>query len=182
MSQFEYVAIAVSLVLSFGVVRILNGFSHVLNGENRYWVHTLWVVVSLANFAVAWWGFWSASDVPAWHLGSFLAALMYPALLYVGAALLVPGDASRITRWRSHFYGVRRPLFLTYLVATVFALGVGIVAAEWSTLELLGGSIFTAIYTVGLVSRDERVHRTLVIVALATFVAMYVPAIYIASG
>ncbi|MCP4004295.1 MAG: hypothetical protein GY725_08875 [bacterium] len=93
MSQFEYVAIAVSLILSLGVARILNGISHALNGEHHYWVHTSWVLVSLANFAIYWWSFWDARNVASWHLGSFLAVLVYPALLYIGAALLVPGDS-----------------------------------------------------------------------------------------
>jgi hypothetical protein len=185
MSQFEYVAIAVSLVLSFGAVRILNGLSYVLNGEHRYWVHTLWVLVSLSNFSVYWWAFWAASDVLSWHLGSFLLALTYPALLYVGAALLVPGDASRVTEWREHFFDVRRPLFLTYLVATVLA-GTVIAMSEavggLSPAEMPGVYAWPAIYAVGLVAKDERVHRVLAIAATIAFLAMYGPAIYLGTG
>jgi hypothetical protein len=185
MSQFEYVAVAVSLVLSFGAVRILNGLSYVLNGEHRYWVHTLWVLVSLSNFAVSWWAFWAASDVPSWHLGSFLLALTYPGLLYVGAALLIPGDASKVTEWRSHFYEVRRPLFLTYLVATVLGGAVSATsgaAGSLSPTEMPGVYAYAAIYSAGLVSKDERIHRVLAVAATVAFLAMYGPSIYLGTG
>jgi len=185
MSQFEYVAVAVSLVLSFGAVRILNGLSYVLNGDHRYWVHTLWVLVSLSNFAVFWWGFWAASDVPAWHLGSFLLALTYPALLYIGAALLVPGDSNKATDWHAHFYDVRRPLFLTYLVATVLAgaaLATNGAPGSLSPTATPGVYVYAAIYSAGLVSRDERVHRVLALAATVAFLAIYGPSIYLGTG
>jgi len=184
MSQFEYVAVAFSLVLSFGAVRILNGLSYVLTGEHRYWVHTLWVIVSLANFATTWWSFWAASDVPTWHLGSFLVALLYPALLYVGAALLVPGDSSRVTQWRSHFYDVRRSMFLTYLLATILGgvvIGASGAASSLSPTEMPGVYSFAVIYSVGLGSKDERAHQVLAVVATVVFLAMYAPSIYLGT-
>jgi hypothetical protein len=141
--------------------------------------------VSLANFAVTWWSFWAASDVPTWHLGSFLVALLYPALLYVGAALLVPGDSSRVTQWRSHFYDVRAPLFLTYLLATI--LGGAVIrasgaAGSLSPTEMPGLYSFAVIYSVGLGTKNERVHQVLAVVAAVAFLAIYVPSIYLGSG
>ena len=118
---------------------------------------------------------------PSWHLGSFLLALVYPALLYVAAALLVPGDSNRVTQWHSHFYDVRRPLFLTYLVATALAMAIGVATDPSATGMIVGSSFYAAIYSAGLASKDERVHRVLAILAAVLFLAMYAPAIYLGT-
>jgi hypothetical protein len=129
--------------------------------------------------------FWTASDLPAWHLGSFLSALLYPVLLYVGAALLVPGDSGKRTQWRSHFYDVRRPLFATYLLATALA-GATLVASgvveSLSPTEMPGIYSYAAIYSAGLASKDERVHRVLAVAATVAFLVMYAPSIYLGTG
>ena len=51
MNLFEHVAVAFSMVLSFGVVRLLDGLRPALVPGRRYWVHALWLVQKLLNHA-----------------------------------------------------------------------------------------------------------------------------------
>ena len=45
MTQFEYVSVAVALVYSFAVARIVSALPAILAPDRRYWVHALWVVL-----------------------------------------------------------------------------------------------------------------------------------------
>ena len=75
MTLFEYLAVAVAVVLSFGAIRLLDGLPHVLARDRRHWVHTIWVVNVLWLHAQFWWVFWSYSGDVAWNYPKFLLAL-----------------------------------------------------------------------------------------------------------
>jgi hypothetical protein len=52
-SQFEYISVAVSLILAMGVTRLASGIAHVAQGSSRYWVHVLWCLMAAVNQAMA---------------------------------------------------------------------------------------------------------------------------------
>ena len=89
MNLFEHVAVAFSMVLSFGVVRLLDGLRPALVPGRRYWVHALWLVQKLLNHAFYWWGFLSFREGVAWTAASFLWILLVPGLLFLQATALV---------------------------------------------------------------------------------------------
>jgi hypothetical protein len=107
MTLFEYLAVSVSVVLSFGAVRLLDALPHTLSRDKRYWVHTIWVVNVLWFHAQFWWVFWSYNSDVLWSYPKFLLALTQPGLLYSLAVTLVSTNASTITSWHNHFYRVR---------------------------------------------------------------------------
>jgi len=88
MVLFEHVAVAFSMVLSFGVVRLLDGLRPAFVPGRRYWVHALWLVQKLLNHAFYWWGFLSFREGVAWTVASFLWMLIVPALLFLQATAL----------------------------------------------------------------------------------------------
>lgn len=180
MSQFEYVAIPVSLILTFGLARLLNAFPHVLVAPRTYWVHALWCSTALLNLLFFWWSFWSAHDAGAWTLGSYLLALVYPGLCYVGATILVPADPSAQADWHAYFFRIRKPLFTVAALAT--ALNHMIVAARQSLPYMnLGGLLsagFVALYMLGFFAAGERVQKTVVLANAGLVVAAYAPLIY----
>ena len=52
-SFFEYISVGVAFVLSFGVVRLLDGIPHALDRKKRYWPHSLWIAIKFLNhFAI----------------------------------------------------------------------------------------------------------------------------------
>ena len=47
MTHFEYIAVAISIVLSFAVLRLLDALPHVAAREKRYSIQALWVAMLL---------------------------------------------------------------------------------------------------------------------------------------
>ena len=111
MNLFEHVAVAFSMVLSFGVVRLLDGLRPALVPGRRYWVHALWLVQKLLNHAFYWWGFLSFREGVAWTVASFLWLLLVPSLLFLQATALVTTNPSAVDSWRDHFFGIRSWFF-----------------------------------------------------------------------
>src|SRR5205809_6242317 len=99
------------MVLSFGVVRLLDGLRPALVPGRRYWVHALWLVQKLLNHAFYWWGFLSFREGVAWTVASFLWILLVPGLLFLQATALVTTNPSAIDSWRDHFFGIRSWFF-----------------------------------------------------------------------
>src|SRR5437870_6289552 len=99
MNLFEHVAVAFSMVLSFGVVRLLDGLRPALVPGRRYWVHALWLVQKLLNHAFYWWGFLSFREGVAWTVASFLWILLVPGLLFLQATALVTTNPSAVDSW-----------------------------------------------------------------------------------
>ncbi len=180
MSQFEYVAIPVSLILTFGVARLLTGFPHVLIAGRIYWVHALWCATAILNLFFFWWAFWNASVAAEWTLGRYLWVLLYPALCYVGATVLVPIDAASEPSWREYYFRVRKPLFAVAAVSTSTTLGTLALfdpAPFWRPEVILTMS-FVALYIYGYSTAGEIAQRVIVLLNLAAVLAAYAPMIW----
>jgi hypothetical protein len=116
MSQFEFVMTVVSVFMSFGVVRLLDGLRSTLNADRRYWVHSLWVVIRLCSYVLLWWGSWSVREFENWNLLRFASWLVPFGLLYLQSTALVTTHPSDIQDWKSHFYEIRPWFFAINIV------------------------------------------------------------------
>ena len=129
MTLFEYMSVGVVIVLSFGVVRILDGAPSAFHREKRYWPHCLWVAIKFLNHFQFFWMLWGTRD-GHWTFVAFLAQLSIPVVLYLQASALVSSLPNSIEDWRAHFYSVRRRFFALNMVfgilnGGVFALPTG---------------------------------------------------------
>lgn len=131
MTLFEYLAVAVSIVLSFGAVRLLDGLPYALSREHRYWPHTIWMINLLWLHIQFWWVFWSYSRVTSWSYAQFLLAVAGPGLLYSLANTGLSSSPSAVTSWEAHFYGIRQRFFLLF-ACLYFVLGL----SGWLILEV----------------------------------------------
>src|SRR6185295_3745203 len=102
--MFEHVAVAFSMVLSLGVVRLLDGLRPALVPGRRYWVHALWLIQKLLNYAFYWWIFWSLREGVRWNIASFLWILLGPALLFLQATALATTNPSGVASWRDPLF------------------------------------------------------------------------------
>ena len=170
MTLFEYLATFVSIVLSFGVIRLLDGLPAAVQRGRRYAIHLTWVIAVLWTQVQFWWAFWSYNTGVAWNYPSFLLILASPFLLYSLAITLVPRDSGTVGSWRDHFYHVRARFY--YLFACWFvAVGLG----NWFVLDQpflhplrLFQGIFVTLFLTGVVSKRPWFHGLLV----ASFIAM----------
>jgi hypothetical protein len=163
MTIFEYLTVAVSIVLSLGAVRLLDALPAVLDRDRRYWIHAVWIFNILWLHAQFWWAFWSYHSGVSWTYPRFLLALAAPALLYQLTVVLVSSEARAVPSWRTYFFNTRSRFFSvlagwTVIVAAhnIFLLGFPLV----HPIRIAQG-ILLAICLVGATSAVPRVHAAL---------------------
>ena len=104
MSQFEFIAVLVSVVTGLGVVRLLNGFAGFLStGQKYYWVHLLWTWNVFHFIVFFWWFFWRWSGIVEWNFLLFLFVLIYSVIMYLLCALLYPVGQDTMNFEKSYF-------------------------------------------------------------------------------
>lgn len=173
MTLFEYVTVAVSIVLSLGLVRLLDGLRLAVARARRYWVHALWVIIKLLNHILFWWALWNYREGVDWDLLSFAWVLLPPALLYLQATALVTRAPQEVPDWRAHFYEIRRWFFtINALLLIVTAAGSWLIGEVplLHPLRAVQGVLFVASVG-GVVSSSPRAHVFIVLLSLV-FVAL----------
>jgi hypothetical protein len=108
MSLFEYLAVAISIVLGFSLTHLLGSVPSVFGTSRRYSVHAVFFVFLVLLHPQLWWALWDLHDDSSWTLLTFFYTLMGPALLYLTATSLIPADRSFSERWDVHFESARR--------------------------------------------------------------------------
>lgn len=169
MTLFEYLAVSVSIVLSFGVIRLLDGIPAALSRDRRYWLHVVWIVNVLWLHAQSWWTFWSYSNSVEWNYPRFMLALAAPAILYSVDITLVSGQPGEISSWRDHFYRVRLRfcvLFALWFLAVTLSTWLVLGQPFFNTVRAWQGG-FVVMFLVGAVWRDPRVHGGMAAVFMA---------------
>ena len=174
MTQFEYLAISLAILISIAVARMVSGLPHAFATERRYVLHYGWIVVWLWGLLMSWWGIWSYRDLD-WTFIRFLMFLSPAGPVLFIAYTLVPDNPERVASWQDHFHGIRRQLFgagiLFYLLllANQSVLeGIPIIDARRLVLLLL---LIAAL--VGFISRSRRLQRVVLGVSVATFVGLF---------
>ena len=110
MSQFEYLAVGVAMLISIAVARMISGLPHSVGRERRYPLHYGWILVWLWGIVMSWWGIWNYRDLE-WTFIRFLLFLSLSGPVLFIAYTLVPDDPERVGSWQDYFYKVRRRLF-----------------------------------------------------------------------
>ncbi len=176
---FEYISVAIAIVVSFGVVRLLDGVSHAADPNRRYWPHLAWVGIKLLHCFNVWWGLWASRDV-SWDYGRFLVQLGPPLILYLQATALVTSSPRSVENWRAHYYAVRRRFFgLNFFFGFAIEFASRVAAgpdAEWITPGL-GTAVGVAVLSaIGYVSDSHRVHSAfaLIMVPVNIYFAVYI--------
>ena len=148
MTFFEYLSIAFSIVLAFGVSRGLNGVRSAFMHNRLYWPHAIWLINKLLNAASYWWWLWLYNDaVSYWNLYTFFLAIIFPVILYLQIDSLVTHHPREITDWKKHYYSEHRWFFglnaTQALLATYYLSGIGspmpahILGVLWTTMTLV---------------------------------------------
>ena len=168
MTLFEYLSVAVSIVLSLSAAQILANLRAVLDPDRRYWVHALWVLQALLVHVIYWWGFWAYRELESWNFAFFVVVLLNPGLIFICSNILVLGDRAPGISWEEHFFSVRRWFFVIWGALAVVA-----TVRNWLILEtplLVLGRIpilMTLIICIaGFHFTDRRIHGALVLVSL----------------
>ena len=162
MSHFEYISVAVLLIYSLLLAKLLGALPAALQPARRYWVHVTWILTLFFLACDSWWRIWSYREV-VWNPIAFVSLMAVPSIIYLRAAILLGNGTDEVRSWREHYYSVRRPFFLLQLLGTAnyafshqFISGVALVSSAWDmfAIALLAGLAIAAAF-----SKAPRLHE-----------------------
>jgi len=123
MSEFEYVAVLVSLVLGLGIANILSGLGRIIIRRHEYSIDLVHLVWSLALFLVLvlnWWVFFQLSQFNQWTFEFFLTVIVWTVLFYLMSVLLFPPDKNGMPNY-GELFEQNRNWFLGLFIASNLA-------------------------------------------------------------
>ena len=181
MSLFEYLSVAISIVLSMSIVRSLEAVGDVLDPARRDRIHVIWFLVKAFEPALVWWTIWGLQDEANWTYPAFLLCLAGPVLLFFQITTLTTREPDEVADWGAHFMASRRRFFGGFIAGA--ASGPALVASfghlDTAAYLLIVAAFDTALGVTGIVSTNRRVHLTLgvIVVVRVIFatVAIYEP-------
>ena len=169
MTLFEYLTVAVSIVLSMGIVRLVGGLLPAMRRDARNWIHVSWILIKIYSHVQYWWLTWVYRQGVDWNFLSFLYLLVGPILLYMQAAILIPSSPEDVASWRERFFGLHRPFFfLNALYVLQVQLGTFVIGGTSPPLAaVIGSGLGVALSLTGAFTSDRRAHAWVVLGSLA---------------
>ncbi len=161
MTQFEYVAVAIALLYSLAMARLVSGLPHTtlrLTGDR---IVLAWTLALILQVLLQWWIFWRFREVTwtplrfAWILGS-------PAILYMQSSLLLTESPREVPSWEAHFEAVRRRVFALALVVALHTALMPWILGSYPWFTFAPAHAFALITACGasaaLASASQRLH------------------------
>lgn len=179
MTQFEFISVAVSIVLALSLARLLTAVPHLLAPGRRYWVHGLWAGTLLPIHLGFWWAMWAYREVDPWTFRGFAAVMLTPTLLYLTVTILVSDDPGSVESWRDRFYARRRAFFFLFFAALLssplrqFTVLGSPLPSEGNGLPPVFGGLSLIIGAIGTFTGKERIHQILALIAATTVLVGY---------
>jgi len=164
MSHFEYVSVAVALIFSLAIARLLGGLPHTSAKNQGAAVALLWNIGLILGSMVSWWLLWRFKDA-TWTPLAFVWIVAAPGFSYLQAAILLTDTPGQVDSWEGQYWAARRRFFSVSLVRVFHtALLPWVVGAiEWFTPAPAhaGTLVSLTICLIGLWSESRRVHLAL---------------------
>lgn len=181
MNLFEYLTVAISIVLSMSIVRSLENFGDVIDPKRRDPIHFTWFAVKASQPALMWWSIWGLHDRADWNYLAFLLCLAGPVFLFFQVTTLTTREPDAVEDWGRHFMDCRRRFFTANIALAASGPAMLLALGDASTaVLLLSGSVMdTVLSVIGIVSERRRVHAGLAALVVASFLvwtaALYEP-------
>lgn len=147
MSEFEYAAMVVSIVMALGITEILRHIADTvrdLNSKPIYWVHSLWLLLLLKTHMDFWVQMWLFRELV--QIGSGLVYILVgPAMLFIATRTLLPDSnsdedmAALFYKRKNAFFAIMAIIAFWSIVSIPQQINIVIVA-----LGILGVSLYVA--------------------------------------
>ena len=171
MTHFEYIAVAVSIILGLGVIQLLSNLDRVLAQPRRYWLHSAWVFTLFWILIQNWWAFWDLKDI-AWNLGYFSLWVTYVSALYLTVLALTKTNSAEVS-WEEVYFSRTRRFFGLFGFVVILAVLLTWIMLDASLLHPYRYMQYTsiAIFALLFASKRKRLHEVLSILVI-TFVIL----------
>ena len=170
MNHFEYVSVAVALVFSLAIARLLGGLPHTSARGRGAVLPLVFNVAMILAGMTSWWITWRFKDVEWTPLG-FAWILAVPGFLYLRAAILLTDNPGQIASWDEQYWGARRRFFGVGMAAGVHSAFLPWVvgAIDWFTPAAIhtGTLVILLACAIGIWSESRRVHLALALLYIA---------------
>lgn len=120
MTHFEYIAVAISIILGLGIIQLLSNLDQVLARSRRYWLHSLWVFFIFWIVVQNWWAFWDMRVV-TWNLGYFSIWVTFVSLIYLLTVALTKTESLEAS-WKTVYFSRTHRFFGLFGFAVVLAI------------------------------------------------------------
>jgi hypothetical protein len=182
LETFRYLAVMVSMILGFGVTRLLGGIGNLLQVRSHvrsYWLHSVWIVMLILFHVDMWWWLWAVRRAENWTSATFLYVLLGPASLVIASQILMPGGFYGEAHkgefdLRDHYFDSSRLFFGILAAATLWTMCLepvlGVQGAP-QNLRLVQGFELAALLTCAF-SRERAVHVIATTVTLGAMAYM----------
>lgn len=174
MDLFEFILIITSVIFALAVAQILSGISRIAQSTvivRPYLAHSVWVFNLFIFIFLIWWASWEFRNAD-WTFAKYAYMLVAPTLLYFACSLLVPqrleGDTVSM---EAHFFRVRRPLFLAYLLTVVTVVVDGNLLADepvWHSARYVHISMIV-LSLIALFRTGRRLHNVVALLTTLSF-------------
>jgi len=156
MSIFEFLTVAVSIVLALGLSLLISSIPHVFSPKKRDWLHASVFVLLIFSHIVVWWRVWILNSVSSWNIVQFMILIGSPLSLYLAATALVSNLPDQVEDWRSYFSDRGQWAFAALGSAVFFGILrsyyiLGVVPEWWGFTAL-------ALYAGAALTRKREVH------------------------
>ncbi|NKB97363.1 MAG: hypothetical protein GKR90_02525 [Pseudomonadales bacterium] len=121
MTIFEFLSVAISIVLALTLGKLVAATPHVFSRDRRDPIHAGLFLVNCFVVLNIWWFVWSLNEKTSWNFLEFLILMGSPVTLYLAAHLLVSDIPGEVKSWREHFSRVHRGYFTAILATAIFA-------------------------------------------------------------
>lgn len=164
MSIFEFLTVAVSIVLALGLSKLISSVPYVFDAQKRDWLHALFFVLLVVAHIVVWWRVWFLNVVSSWNILQFAILMGSPLSLYLAATALVSNTPAQVSDWKAYladqshwviaaitsvlFFGLLRSYFILR------------VTPEWWSILMF------ALYAGAALSKRRIVHVVIVLLTL----------------
>ena len=165
MTIFEYLTVAVSIVLALSLSKLISSIPFVFAGRKRDWLHSLIFILAVLTHIIVWWRIWALKDVPDWNILQFTLLMGSPLSLYLAATALVSSTPEQVSDWKTYLADQSHWVFSA--IAAVIGFGLlrsyfisGITPAWWSFLAF-------AVFIGAALSKRRVVHIVIVLMSFS---------------
>jgi len=161
MSIFEFISVAISIILGLGVTRLLSNAIELVRARSRvklHWVPLLWALAVLIIHFQFWWAFFGVSGYGPVRNVDFLVWILTALALFVAGSFILPVRyESERTDLFEHFLAEGRigvgALGAYIIMASVINMMLG---APWLSLPNLVSLVWLVGVVLTILSRSER--------------------------
>jgi hypothetical protein len=132
-SEFEFVAVLISIVIGLGIAHLLGGIAQAIHERNQVpmdSVHATWTVSVFLVMVLNWWVLFTWRTHATWTFDVFLLLISWAVALYLLVVFLYPPRKEAGEPWAAVYESNRRWFLSTYAAMTLLDISITAVRGD----------------------------------------------------